>query len=354
MSHFHLLKVAEVRRETSEAVSVSFQIPESLKSTFQYQAGQYITIRATINGEDVRRSYSLSSAPHESDFRIAVKTVDGGKMSNWINNYLKTGDQVEVMAPVGNFIVHTQTGAQRKYVAFVAGSGITPVMSIIKQVLRDETASHFTLYYGNRTPDSVIFKNELAQLVSQSNGRLHVYHVLSRAQQEDALLNGRISGDNAVRMLRHYNGIEADAYLLCGPGDMIVSVDKALQNEGVNKEKIHYEFFTAPVAGDAPAPSVVPETGTSKVKVIMDGIDYEFNLDYQGKTILDASMDAGVDAPFSCKGAVCCTCKAKITKGSATMDMNYALSDSEVAEGYVLTCQAHPATNEIEVDYDVI
>jgi ring-1,2-phenylacetyl-CoA epoxidase subunit PaaE len=355
MSHFHSLKVKEVRRETADAVSVSFEIPESLKADFRYQAGQYITLRSNVQGEDVRRSYSLCSAPFENDFRIAVKAVEGGKMSNWINTSLKAGDAVDVMAPVGNFVVNTQTGAQRKYVAFVAGSGITPVMSIIKQVLRDEGSSHFTLFYGNRTPESVIFRQELSQLVSQSAGRLHVYHVYSRSQQDDAVLNGRINGENAIKMLRHYNGINADAFMLCGPGDMIVAVDKALQTEGVAKDKILYEFFTAPVATEsAVAASAPAETGVSKVKVVMDGIHYDFDLDYQGKTILDAAMDAGVDAPFSCKGAVCCTCKAKITKGAANMEMNYALSDSEVEEGFVLTCQAHPCSPEIEVDYDVI
>lgn len=354
MSHFHPIKVREVRRETADAVSIAFEIPSNLSQDFQYRAGQYITLRASINGEDVRRSYSLCSAPHEDDFRIAVKAVEGGKMSNWLNSQLHVGAQVELMPPMGNFVVNTHPGAQRKYVAFVAGSGITPVMSLIKKILHDEPSSHFTLFYGNRTPDSVIFKKELSELMQQSGGRLHVYHVLSRSQQDDSLLNGRINGQNAVNMLKHYNGIDADVYMLCGPGDMISDVDKALQAEGVSKDKILYEFFTAPVATDNAVSGAPAQAGLSKVKVILDGIDFHFDLNYQGKSILDAAMDAGVDAPFSCKGAVCCTCKAKITKGSATMDMNYALSDSEVAEGYVLTCQAHPSSTEIEVDYDVI
>jgi ring-1,2-phenylacetyl-CoA epoxidase subunit PaaE len=351
MSHFHSLKVSGVVNETADCVSVSFDVPTDLKAQFAFLPGQYLTLRATVNGEDVRRSYSLSSAPFEGLFRIAVKRVDGGRMSSWITGNLREGMELQVMPPQGNFKLNPVEGKTATYVAFVAGSGITPVLSMIKSVMRTER-SQFILFYGNKALDSIIYKGELNKLVQDYPGRLHVYHVLSREGQGNALLEGRISGEKAVKLLDFYGGRNADAYYLCGPGDMIMGVEKELKAMGVDAGRIHHELFTTPVA-DA-APKAISGTGVSRMTVIMDGMSYNFDLAANGDNILDAAMSAGVDAPFSCKGAVCCTCKAKIVKGTAEMEMNYALTDSEVAEGFVLTCQAHPTSEEVTVDYDVV
>lgn len=353
MAHFHTLKVKDIRKETADCVSVAFEIPEKLKAEFAYKAGQYLTLKFTINGEDVRRSYSLCSSPDaDSDFRIAVKKVENGKMSNYLNTVLKVGDSIESMPPQGNFTL--KDAAPKHYVGFAVGSGITPVISILKTVMALNNGSKFTLFYGNKSAVDTIFKAELDAL-NDKYDNLQVVYVFSRENQAEALLNGRLNDEKSTALINTYcNDTLAKEYYLCGPEDMIFNVSESLKTHGVSKDTIHFELFTTPVnmVGNAKSQSEA-FSGMAQVTVIIDDQPYNFELSSNGKNILDASMDVGADAPFSCKGAVCCTCKAKVVEGKAIMDMNYALSDSEVEEGYILTCQAHPASDKVVVDFDV-
>lgn len=352
MSLFKKVKVKEVRRETSDAVSVSFDV-DAFKNDFQYQSGQYITIKKDIQGEDVRRSYSLSSAPFENDFRIAAKKIQGGKMSSFLNDNLKEGDEVEIMTPQGNFVLNPED--EKHYVGFAAGSGITPLISMIKMVL-SQTNSKFTLFYGNKTEASTIFKNELDALKGQYEERFQLNYIYSQQTANDKLFEGRISKTKFEELVRaNIDLLKADGFYLCGPEQMINEVSEGLTYLGVNINKVHFELFIVPVKASESQTIIESDfKGTSHVTVIMDGEEIEFDLASDGDFILDAAIDNGVDAPFSCKGAVCCTCKAQVVEGEAVMEMNYSLSDAEVQEGFILTCQAHPATDKVVVDFDVV
>lgn len=352
---FYNLQVKEIVRETPEAVSVIFDIPENLKDIFRYTQGQYLTFRKVISGEDIRRSYSLSSSPATDKFlRVAIKQIDGGKFSTYANQELKAGDTLETMAPMGGFFTEIIPTQRKHYVFFAAGSGITPVLSIIKTALEVEDNSTATLVYGNKNSETTIYRDELNQLADANGDRFDLHYVLSRENTADPMQNGRISSSKCDELAsissKLYQGSE---YFLCGPKAMIDDISAHLEAKGVEKKRIHFELFSAPVS--APTTSVDgSEEFTSHVTVIMDDEQFEFDLSSKGESILDASVDAGIDAPFSCKGAVCCTCKAKVIEGSARMAMNYALDDGEVEEGYILTCQAHPTSEKLVVDYDVI
>ena len=351
MSQFHNLKVVDIKNETSDTVSVAFEIPESDKSSFEYISGQYLTLKVDINGKEERRSYSMCSSPFAGEeMRIAVKRVENGLVSNFINDSIKIGDRIEVMPPQGNFILETSK-EQKTYVGFVAGSGITPVWSMIKSVLQNEPLSKFILFYGNKTSESTIFKNDIDSLVGD---RLIVHHILSREETGNTVLSGRINETKAIELLNSdLDLLKAHCYFMCGPEEMIFSVRNALQGLGVSDDKIKYELFTTPVLFAEEKEVVISEfKGMAKVKVIYDDEEVEFDLDSDGDNVLDVAMKHDVDAPFSCKGAVCCTCKAKVTQGRMTMDANYALSDEEVAEGFVLACQAHPASENVTLDFD--
>ena len=351
MSMFHSLKVIDIKNETSDTVSVAFEILEGGKSTFDYTSGQYLTLKFNINGNEERRSYSMCSSPFSGEpIRIAVKRVDKGLVSNHINDVIKVGDQIEVMSPQGNFTLETSL-EQKTYVAFAAGSGITPIWSMIKSVLDNEPGSKFVLFYGNKTSDSTIFKNEIDSLTGD---RLSVYHILSREETGNSITNGRIDKNKATELLKsNLDLLKSKAFFMCGPEEMIFNVKDVLQNLGVSEDKIKFELFTTPVLLAAEKEVEVSNfTGTAKVKVIYDEEEITFDLSSDGENVLEAAMKHDVDAPFSCKGAVCCTCKAKVTEGKMIMDANYALSDEEVAEGFVLACQAHPASENVVLDFD--
>ena len=351
MSMFHSLKVIDIKNETSDTVSVAFEIPEGGKNTFDYTSGQYLTLKFDINGNEERRSYSMCSSPFSGEpIRIAVKRVDKGLVSNHINDVIKVGDQIEVMSPQGNFTLETSL-EQKTYVAFAAGSGITPIWSMIKSVLDNEPGSKFVLFYGNKTSDSTIFKNEIDSLTGD---RLSVYHILSREETGNSITNGRIDKNKATELLKsNLDLLKSKAFFMCGPEEMIFNVKDVLQTLGVSEDKIKFELFTTPVLLAAEKEVEVSNfTGTAKVKVIYDEEETEFELASVGENVLEAAMRNDVDAPFSCKGAVCCTCKAKVTEGKMIMDANYALSDEEVAEGFVLACQAHPASENVVLDFD--
>ena len=356
VGHFHTLTVADVNRETADSVSVSFEIPADLQEEFKFLPGQYLTLRTTIKGEDVRRSYSICSSPLDGEVRVAIKEVEGGVFSTYANRELKVGDKMQVMSPQGNFVLKPEEGRSSTYVAFAAGSGITPIMSILKSVLEIESESKVVLFYGNRSSNSIIFKSQLEDLKDTHLNRLEVHHILSREDQGSDLLYGRIDGDKVTNCAnKFFTPEEVSGYFLCGPGSMIESATDTLQQLGVAKENIHFELFTA--AGHADKVDHTQDTAktnkvASKVTVILDGEETHIDMVSSGRNILDAALDAGADVPYACKGAVCCTCRAKLLEGSAEMEMNYALMDDEVADGYILTCQSHPTSERVVVSYD--
>lgn len=352
---FYNIKVQKITKETADTVTLTLDVPAHLKEHFEYKQGQYLTFKQSINAEELRRSYSLCSSPVTDDaLQVAVKQVEGGKFSTWANNDLKEGDVLETMAPTGNFYTEISSGQKKKYVLFGAGSGITPLLSIIKTVLATEAESEVVLVYGNRTNESIIFNDALNDLVANSNGRFTRIDVLSRENTTDPLFSGRVGKEKCVELdLKQTKLLDGDEFFLCGPEQMIMDIKGWLEANDIAKGNIHFELFTTPVTSAEKTVDPNAEI-TSQITVIMDDEEFEFELSSKGDSILDASVDAGVDAPYSCKGAVCCTCKAKVVEGSARMEMNYALDDKEVEEGYILTCQAHPTSEKCVVDYDVV
>ena len=356
MPQFHTLKVKEIRRETEECVSLQFDVPETLDTDYRYIQGQYLTLKTEIDGEEVRRYYSICSCPLDNELRVAVKAVPMGKFSTYANEVLQEGDSLEVMTPIGKFYTELKEEQAKHYVAFVAGSGITPVMSIMKTVLRKEPNSHFTLFYGNKNFDSIIFRDEIEALKNDYLERLSVYHLLSRELTDAPLFNGRLNGEKAAQFCdRLFNWSSIDEFFLCGPGEMIMDIKDTLIEKGVDKKKVHFELFTTPgqaKAAHKPMVEKAPEAYDAQVQVTLDGMTYAFGLDEDGPNILDAALHHGADVPFACKGAVCCTCKAKVMEGKVEMDLNYALEEDELEAGYVLTCQAHPRSEKVLVSFD--
>ena len=352
MPEFHSLKVKEIVKETNDTVSVSFQVPEDLKEAYAFTPGQYLTLKLTINNEEQRRSYSICSSSAE-DITVAVKRVENGLVSSYLNEVLKENDEMEVMTPEGNFTLETDQAKKRKFVGFAAGSGITPIMSMIKELSMDETETVFTLFYSNKMESDVIFKHQLDKLAGDN---LKINYIYTRQKLNNPLLEGRIDKSKAAELIKaDLSCLNADAFYLCGPEEMIFNVKSALEEFGVLNTKIKFELFTTPVLmAEKPKQQEADENfdGEALVTVIYDDEEIDFNLNKDGDTILDAAMDNDVDVPFSCKGAVCCTCKAKVTEGKVIMDANYALSDQEVEDGYVLACQSHPASAKVTLDFD--
>ena len=355
MPEFHSLNVKEIKKETSDTVSISFHVPSELKNVYEFSPGQYLTLKLEVNNEECRRSYSICSSSDE-DITVAVKKVENGIVSTYLNEVLNVNDKIDVMTPEGNFTLQPKQTNKRKFVGFAAGSGITPIMSMIKQLKMDEVESSFTLFYSNKTDNDVIFKDTLEELAGD---KLNVNYIYSRQKINNPLFEGRISKSKATELIKaDLSCLNADAFYLCGPEEMIFNVKAALEEFGVLDTKIKFELFTTPVLmAEKQETQEVQEInedfdGDAIVTVICDDEEVEFNLNKDGDSILDAAMDNDLDVPFSCKGAVCCTCKAKVTEGKVIMDANYALSEQEVEDGFVLTCQAHPASAKITVDFD--
>ncbi len=351
---FHRLKVRDLRREIADTVSISFEIPENIRDTFRFTQGQYLTLKTQINGEEVRRSYSICTGAHENDLRVAVKRVEMGVFSTWANAHLKVGDYLEVMPPMGNFFTELSPENEKVYVAFAAGSGITPVMSILRSTLVQEPLSRFILFYGNRSFDTIIFREQLEELKNLYPDRLSVHHVLSRESLGSDLFKGRLDGAKCRRFgAFFFPPAEVDAYFLCGPEEMVFEVKDTLIALGANPKSVHFELFTT--AGLKNKPKITTDAKDSfeaSITVIQDGAQFDFSLPSDGSTLLDAAMRAGADLPFSCKGGVCSTCKARILEGEVAMTLNYGLEPDEVAAGYVLTCQSHPVTKRVVVSFD--
>jgi ring-1,2-phenylacetyl-CoA epoxidase subunit PaaE len=355
MSRFHRLSVARVERETRDAVAITFDVPAEVAEAFRFEPGQHLTVRTTIGGEDVRRSYSICSASHEGALRIAVKRNPRGMFSCWANEALKAGDVLDVLPPMGHFNVPLDPAARRHYVAFAAGSGITPILSIAKSALAIEPASEFTLFYGNRASSTVMFKEELAALKDVHLDRFNLVHVLSREAQDIDLLHGRIDRDRADALLSHWVDLDGvDMVFVCGPDGMMHAVTEALAARGFPAAKVKVERFATSIPRHEHKPVKLPEPGHDqcKVTVIIDGSARSFPLDKASESILEAGLAHGLELPYSCKSGVCSTCRAKLVEGQVDMDANYALEDYEVARGFVLTCQSYPVTDTVTVDYD--
>jgi ring-1,2-phenylacetyl-CoA epoxidase subunit PaaE len=355
MSKFYPLIVSKINRETADAVSIELEIPSAYTNEFHYKQGQYLSFKLVLNGSEIRRSYSLCSAPSvDNKLRVAVKEVKDGLVSAFLNKKLKEGDTLESMPPMGNFFTPLNEKNSLKYVGIAAGSGITPILSLLKETLWVEKNSNFTLIYANKTTDSTIFKNELSELEKKYEGRLKIINLLSREESGNKLYDGRPDKAKLTEILNAEKLLEANHYFICGPEEMIMNSNVILTEKGIKKENVHFELFSVPVLMNQGVPEDKGDfEGEAQITVIIDGIETKFKLHSNDASILDASMEAGADAPFSCKGAVCCTCKAKVIKGKAILDMNYSLTDKEVADGYILTCQAHPQSAELVVDFDV-
>jgi ring-1,2-phenylacetyl-CoA epoxidase subunit PaaE len=354
--HFESLTIRDVRKETPDCVSIAFDIPEHLRSAFRFTQGQNITVRTTLGGTEIRRSYSICSAPGEGELRIAIKQVPLGLFSTHANEALKMGDRLEVLPPSGRFFTPLDPTQHKQYVAFAAGSGITPILSIIKTTLDTEPHSQFTLVYGNKGRGSILFKEALEGLKNLHMERFRVIHILSRERTDIPLFQGRIDARKCAQLASSLIRLEeTDEFFLCGPEAMIFDVRDFLGKQGIPERKIHFELFTTPgqSAGvAAPAAAATASGLQSQVTVKLDGLSFTFDLGYGGASILDAALSEGADLPFACKGGVCCTCRAKLVSGTVDMDANYALEPDELAAGYILTCQAHPRTPEVVVDFD--
>ncbi len=356
-THFHTLKIAEVRRETPSAVSILFDVPETERDAFAFQAGQHITLRADINGEDLRRNYSLCVAPHEGQLRVAIKAISDGRFSRWANTALAAGDTIEVMPPHGSFSWDFDANAQKHYVGFAGGSGITPVLSLLKTTLLEEPKSRFTLFYGNRASNEIMFLEEIAALKDRFLDRLEAYHFLEDEDDEDiALFNGRLDSAKLTELLGGLiEADDVDAAFICGPGPMMDAVETALTAAGVPADRIKVERFTIdrPTAEQAAVERELErEAEGRKVEVTLEGRRRRITFDSAQGSILENARAAGLQTPFACKAGVCATCRAKLIDGKVHMKANYGLSPEEVAQGYILTCQAVPLTDNVAVDYD--
>ena len=348
---FHRLKIADIRRETADTVSIRFDVPRELLENYQYLSGQYLTLKTTIDGEELRRSYSLCSSPFEEEWRVAVKEVEGGKFSGFANQQLKVGDELDVMTPSGHFKVHLDAAHNKNYVLFAAGSGITPILSIIKSVLKNEPESSITFFYGNKNFASIIFREEIEALKNEYLDRFSVIHVLSRESLGNPLQKGRIDAEKCEKLYKTFLKNERiDDVFVCGPESMIHAVKDTFLAQGVDPKQVHFELFGTSIKH---VEKVISETNiTANVTIIIDGDSLDISLNENDDNILDAAQKAGADLPFACKGGVCCTCKAKVMQGSARMDVNYALEEDELEAGYILTCQAHPTSEKLVVSFD--
>lgn len=348
MSSFYKLTIKEVKRETKEAVSVSFNVPLEFKDFYKFTAGQYLNLKLTLDGEEIRRAYSICSSPQNEELRIAIKGLKNGVFSQFANNKLQPGDLLEVGTPEGNFTFTPDPGQQKNYAAFAAGSGITPVLSIIYSVLHSEPKSTFVLIYGNKTPEDTIFYQELHDLQLKFTGRFFVHFVYSQAKVEHELF-GRIERSTVNFILNNkYKEIEFDKFYLCGPEEMILTVADVLKEHNIKEKDIKFELFTTTKKENQ---IHISPQGHTKITVMVDDEETVFEMSQQ-QTVLDAALKQGIDAPYSCQGGICSSCLARVKTGTAEMKKNAILTDGEIAQGLILTCQAHPTSAELYVDYD--
>jgi ring-1,2-phenylacetyl-CoA epoxidase subunit PaaE len=348
MSTFYKLAIKDIHRETKDAVSISFHVPEELQDFYRFKAGQYINLKLTLDGKEIRRAYSLCSTPHSHDWTITIKAIKNGYFSKFANEDLTVGKVLEVGTPEGRFTFEPNTGRQRNYAAFAAGSGITPVFSILKTVLEKESDSTFVLVYGNKSPEQTIFYTSLHELQMQYPGRLMLHYVFSEAKVEETQF-GRIEKSTVNFVIKNKHKEKSfSKYYLCGPEEMIQTVSAALKENNVSDSDIKFELFSSAESNSSTSSSV---DGHTQITVMVDDEETTFEMS-QKQSLLEAALKQGLDAPYSCQGGICSSCIARIKKGTAEMKKNQILTDGEIAEGLVLTCQAHPTSSEVYVDYD--
>ena len=349
MSSFHKLSVKNIKRETDKAISISFNLPENLKDTFAFKAGQYITLKTKVNDNEVRRDYSLCVSPKSGELKVAIKEVNDGTFSSYANNTLKVGDSIEVAPPKGRFIFEPNDSKTKNIALFAAGSGITPILSIIKCALEEEVLSKVILVYGNKTAKDTMFLNELLELQHTYKKRFTIQFVFSQQDEDDSIF-GRIEKSTVNYVMKNkHKHVEVDAFYLCGPEAMIHLVKDVLTEHDIDKNRIHFELFKA--AKPEELKEDLATSGSTKITITVDDETTTFEMS-QKQTILEAALDEDLDAPYSCQGGICSSCLARVTEGEATMRQNNILTESEVAEGLILTCQAHPTTPSIVIDYD--
>ncbi|WP_299683786.1 2Fe-2S iron-sulfur cluster-binding protein [uncultured Dokdonia sp.] len=357
MAQFHNIAIKDIYKETSDCSVVTFDIPEALYSAFDFQQGQHLTLKAILDGQDVRRSYSLCSSPVDKEWKVAVKQIPGGLFSTYVNEKLQAGDVLEVMEPSGKFGVAVSKDQAKNYVVFAAGSGITPILSMIKTHLALEPNAKFKLFYLNRTVKSIIFKEEIEQLRNQYFGRLEIFYFLTKEQRDIELFNGRFTSDKLQTLTKTLISVEAtDEVFICGPEEMIFLIRDELVAAGLEKDKVHYELFVTGLSEEdkqRAARLAEQQVEGVEVTIVDGGKDFHFTMTDEYDNILDAALGAGADLPFACKGGVCSTCKCKVEEGSVEMKINYALEENEVAQNLVLSCQAVPTSENVKVNFDV-
>jgi ring-1,2-phenylacetyl-CoA epoxidase subunit PaaE len=357
--HFRPLAISDIRNETDECISLSFHIPGKWKEEFKFRAGQNITLRSLIGGEELRRSYSICSSPLENELRVAIKKLEGGKFSSHAYKHFKPAMTLDVLAPTGNFVLGLEASHHKHYVAFAAGSGITPVISLLKTILEEEPLSHFTLVYGNRNRNAVIFREELLDLKNKYPERFQLIPVFSREKMDASLFEGRIDAAKVELLFKNIIPFASDQeYLLCGPAGMIFAIRNWLIAQGVGEKKIHFELFSDPGETGSALNKISPEKKKSseeksKVTIRLDGISSNFEIPFEGPTILESAIQNGADLPYACRAGVCASCRAKLVEGKVSMDQNYALAEEELEEGFILACQSHPASEKIVIDFDI-
>ena len=358
MSKFHPLTVSSVRHETRDSVVLTLDVPPEHKEAFRFQQGQYLTFRTKIDGEEVRRSYSICAAVQDPHLRVGIKKVADGRFSTWANEQIAVGDILEVMPPMGSFFVPLDPANEKHYVGFAGGSGITPVLGIVKTTLLTEPRSSFTLFYGNRASSTIMFREELEDIKNNNLGRFQLVHILEREKQDVELFNGILNREKCELLLKYWvNAADIDTAFICGPEAMMLQVSEALQAAGLDKRQIKFELFASP----SQSPKGIRKVQTAAVSkmenacqatIVIDGRARTIDMQKGTKTILEAALGEGLELPYACKGGVCSTCRALLSEGEVDMDANFALEDYEIQRGYILTCQSYPVTDKILVDFD--
>ena len=352
--HFHKLAIKDIRSETPDCVSIAFNVPAELEKEFHFVPGQNITLRRFFENEEIRRSYSICASPSENELRVAVKKAENGLFSTFVNTELKKGDVLEALPPTGNFYTTILSSQKKEYFFIAAGSGITPVISIIKTILSTEQNSNVTLIYGNKSMASIIFKSQLEALKDKYLQRFALHYIFSREKTDSEFNFGRID-DAKLKQVSQFIKLDTiDHFFVCGPEALIFTVKDFLIEKGIDADKIHFELFTTPAREHAEIYKPLEENKQegSDITLKIDGRSFNFKLEYDGQTILEAGLAQGADLPFACKGGVCCTCKAKLIEGEVEMEANYGLEKSEIKDGFILTCQSHPRSKKVVVDYD--
>jgi ring-1,2-phenylacetyl-CoA epoxidase subunit PaaE len=357
MTKFYPVTVADVRRETRDAIILTLDVPDEHREAFRFSPGQYLTLRTNIDGDEVRRSYSICAAPSEDRLRVGIKKIAGGVFSNWVSEQLAPGQVIEAMPPMGNFFVPLDQTRKRHFVGFAAGSGITPLLSIIKTTLVAEPQSSFTLFYGNRASSSIMFREELEDLKNEHLERFSLIHILSREQQDIDLFNGRLSKAKCDQLLDHWiDASSIDTAFICGPQDMMLGVAQSLEEHGLDKRQIKFELFatSTPSRRQRRLEAAAEEEAKNlcEATIVIDGRARTLSFEKGTASVLDAATNEGLELPYACKGGVCSTCRAMLVEGEVDMDANFALEDYEIARGYILTCQSYPVSDKILVDFD--